>query len=186
MNLLLPFLVVLLHNPNAASAKTTGPISSRFGVAIQKSATSCLYTHNANLAAGSPLTLVLLSPPQSTIKAEVVKPAPETCSSIDTSDADLKAYEIRPTGEGHVPSTPAVAISGFSGRFQTRGKYVAADINKDGQPEFFRFCTSSEGLHLTVWSGSALHGKRRWHQYYHLGYDVEPNCTPAETRTTGH
>jgi hypothetical protein len=31
-----------------------------------------------------------------------------------------------------------------------------------------------------------LRGKRRWHQYYYLGYDAEPNCTPAETRTSGH
>jgi hypothetical protein len=186
IKLLLAFLFVLLRDPCTAAGKTTGTIASRLGVAVQKSGTTCLYTHNADLASGSPLILVLLSPPQSTAKAEIVRPAPPICSSIDPSDADLKSYEIRTTGEAPLPATPAIAVSGFSGRFQTRGKYVTADINQDGEPEFFRFCASSDGLHLTVWSGKPLHGKRRWHQYYYLGYDVEPNCTPAETRTSGH
>lgn len=43
--------------------------------------------------------------------------------------------------------------------------------------EQFRICTSHEGLHLTVWTGRALLGIRRWHQYYSLGYDVSPSCT---------
>jgi hypothetical protein len=186
IKLLLPFLFLLLHDPSTAAGKTTGTIASRLGVAVQKSGTFCLYTHNADLASGSPLILVLLSPPQSTTKAEVVRPAPPNCSSIDTSDPDLKSYEIRSTGEAPLPATPSIAVSGFSGRFQTRGKHVTADINQDGQPEFFRSCASSDGLHLTVWSGKPLRGKRRWHQYCYLGYDVEPNCTPAETRTSRH
>jgi hypothetical protein len=186
IKLLLPLLFALLHDPSAAIAKGRGTISSRLGVAVQKSAASCLYIHNAELADGSPLTLVLLSSPQSTMKAEVVKPAPESCSSIDTSDTDLKSYEIRLTGEGQLPAIPSIAITGFPGRFQTRSKEVTADINEDGQPEYFRYCASSDGIHLTVWSGKPLRGKRKWHQYYYLGYDVEPNCTPAETRTSGH
>jgi hypothetical protein len=184
IKILLSFLFVLLHDPSTATGKTSGTVASRLGVAAQKSGTSCLYIHNADLARGSPLTLVLLSPPQSTMKAEVVRPAPPNCSSIDTSDADLKSYEIRVTGETPLPATPSIAVSGFSGRFQTRGKDITADINKNGQPEFFRFCASSDGLHLTVWSGKPLRGKRKWHQYYYLGYDVEPNCTPPETRTS--
>ncbi len=184
IKLLLPFLFVSLHDPCTAAGKTAGTIASRLGVAVQKSGTACLYIHNPDLANGSPLILVLLSPPQSTTKAEVVRPAPPSCSSIDTSDADLKSYEIRSSGGAPLPATPSIAVSGFSGPFQARGR--SADINQDGQPEFFRFCASSDGLHLTVWSRKPLRGPRRWHQYYYLGYDVEPNCTPAETRTSGH
>jgi len=44
----------------------------------------------------------------------------------------------------------------------------------------FRNCTSGEGMHLTVWSGKPLIGKRFWHAYHYLGYDVEPNCTPMD------
>jgi hypothetical protein len=158
-------------------------LSSRLGVAVQQSGRTCLYTHNADLRAGSPLTLVLLTPPQSTIKAEVIGPsAAANCPSIDTSDATLSAYEIRVLAEGLVPSTPVIAVSGSVGQFQTKGQYVAADIGGDGHTEYFRFCASAEGIHLTVWSGRALRGKPKWHQYYYLGYDVESNCSPAETQ----
>jgi hypothetical protein len=55
---------------------------------------------------------------------------------------------------------------------------IAADIDRDGAPEVFKACTSSEGVHLTIWSGA----ERRWHAYHYLGYDVEPSCTEGETR----
>ena len=45
-----------------------------------------------------------------------------------------------------------------------------------------RSCTSIEGLHLTIWSGTPLTSTRLWHAYWYLGYDVEPNCQPADTR----
>jgi hypothetical protein len=43
-----------------------------------------------------------------------------------------------------------------------------------------RACASSEGLHLTGWSGIPLRSERLWHQYYYLGYDVEPDCEDAD------
>lgn len=175
-------LLFLLWHCWAAPAKRKVTLSSRLGIAVQKSGRTCLYTHNADLSVGSALTLVLLSPPQSTIKAEVVGPgAPSNCPSIDTNDATLSAYEIRALEPGLASSTPVIAVSGYAGQFQRKGEYVAADINRDGRTEYFRFCTSAEGVHVTVWSGRALRGKAKWHQYYYLGYDVESNCTPAET-----
>ena len=46
-----------------------------------------------------------------------------------------------------------------------------------------RVCTSSEGLHLTAWSGPwKKKGSRRlWHGYWPLDMDVESNCTDRET-----
>ncbi|MCI0689673.1 MAG: hypothetical protein L0Y54_20920 [Sporichthyaceae bacterium] len=49
----------------------------------------------------------------------------------------------------------------------------------------FRACTSSEGLHLTAWSGTPLQSTRIWHRYYYLGYDVEPSCVEADYQGTG-
>lgn len=176
------FLILLAHS-SALPAKRKLTLSSHLGLAIQKQGSACLYTHNADLSAGSPLMLVLLSPPQSTIRADVVKPAStETCPTIDASDATLTAYEIRPLEAGLVPSTPAIAVSGPAIQFQKNGDYMTADINQDGHVEYFRFCASAEGLHLTVWSGKPLQGKPKWHQYYYLGYDVESNCKPSETQ----
>ena len=59
---------------------------------------------------------------------------------------------------------------------------ASADLNGDGRREYFRMCTSGEGLHLTVWGGRPLRGAREWHRYYYLGYDVVPNCTSRESR----
>ena len=41
---------------------------------------------------------------------------------------------------------------------------------------------SIKGIHLTVWSGGYPEGRRQWHRYFYLGYDVEPNCTAREAR----
>jgi len=53
---------------------------------------------------------------------------------------------------------------------------AALDLDGNGTPEGFRSCTSSEGLHLTVWYGEPLATARLWHGYVYLGYDTEPDC----------
>jgi hypothetical protein len=57
---------------------------------------------------------------------------------------------------------------------------IRTDVDRNLAPDTYRACTSSEGVHLTVWSGEALRTDRLWHYYYYLGYDVEPNCVEAE------
>jgi hypothetical protein len=69
----------------------------------------------------------------------------------------------------------AIAVVSSQRTVVQRGK-VQVDLDGDGRREFFRDCTSNEGIHLTVWSGKPLSGKRRWHFYYYLGYDVVPSC----------
>ena len=49
-----------------------------------------------------------------------------------------------------------------------------------GYMESYRTCTSSEGLHLTAWSGEQLRSWRLWRYYYYLGYDTEPTCKEAD------
>ncbi|NIR42566.1 MAG: hypothetical protein GWN99_01570 [Gemmatimonadetes bacterium] len=60
------------------------------------------------------------------------------------------------------------------------GAEARLDVDGDGALEEFRICASSEGLHLTVWSGIGMTGRRLWHRYFYLGYDVEPDCSEAE------
>jgi hypothetical protein len=174
---------VLWWCPSAAIPRMGANLSAHFGVAVKKPSAVCLYIRDSKLAPGSPLTLVLPSPPQSTLKAEVVRAAAANdCPSIgDSGEAGLTSYEIKLLGEGSPPVAPAIAVYGYSGRFRTQGRYVVADVGRNGEHNFFRSCTSSEGVHLTVWSREPLRGTRIWHQYYYLGYDVEANCTPAES-----
>jgi hypothetical protein len=54
----------------------------------------------------------------------------------------------------------------------------ATDPDGDGKRELFQQCASTEGLHLTIWTGKT----RRWHAYHYLGYDLQPNCTDEETQ----
>jgi hypothetical protein len=37
-----------------------------------------------------------------------------------------------------------------------------------------------EGLHFLVSAGNGSNAKKVWHDYYYLGYDVEPNCKEAD------
>ena len=38
----------------------------------------------------------------------------------------------------------------------------------------FRSCTSTEGFHFSIWSGTELKEQEIWRRYFYLGYDVEP------------
>jgi hypothetical protein len=41
-------------------------------------------------------------------------------------------------------------------------------------------CTSTEGIHVSLWSGAEPERVRRWSAYVYLGYDTEPTCTDRE------
>jgi hypothetical protein len=170
-------LLLLLSGP---AAKAEFRFTSQVGIAVAKSGKVCLAIHRRNFAVGSRVTLVLLQAPQSISEAEVLRPADSACPSPDESDRDLRRYEIRMLKGSLEPSAIAIAVFASSRPFVKHGDSVSADVDGDGVAESFRSCASSEGLHLTVWSGKPLEGKLRWHQYYYLGYDVESDCTAKD------
>jgi len=144
-----------------------------------KSGKVCLSIHNSSLANGSAIRLVDPSLPQEEIAGKIAA-ADASCSSEGATETDIHYYRVRTEGAATLSTMPAIAISGFSSAFRRQGELLAADIDHDGREEFFRSCTSSEGIHFTVWSGKPLDGQARWHQYFYLGYDVDPTCTPKE------
>ncbi|MDP9130892.1 MAG: hypothetical protein M3N35_10950 [Candidatus Binatota bacterium] len=44
----------------------------------------------------------------------------------------------------------------------------------------FRSCTSTEGFHFSIWSGTKLKEQEIWRRYFYLGYDVEPTCAERD------
>ena len=148
------------------------------GVAMRTPNATCLSIPQASLAPGGVITVVLpASTPQEVAMGRVVR-ANGACRSADTDD-HMHRYEIRL--ERATPAgLPMIALTGVAGAFQHRGDVVAADLDGDRRDELFRSCTSTEGVHLTIWSEAILTGRRRWHRYVFLGYDVEPTCTPAD------
>lgn len=157
--------------------------ATRIGVVMMRSDQACLEIHNPALRTESRLSLVFTSVPQSTADARVLEGPDKSCARSDASDEAVHAYRVHTGTSNPEPSMPAIAISDFSRSFGKMDGLIFTDLEGDGQQNFFRSCTSAEGVHFTVWSGKPLKGKLKWHQYYYLGYDVDANCTPPELKS---
>jgi hypothetical protein len=92
---------------------------------------------------------------------------------VTTFKKSPERNSVRVFSEG-VPSDETGLIG--SNEVIVKSGIASIDLNGDKKAEYFRACTSMEGVHLTVWSGKPLTGKRIWHNYYYLGYDTEPTC----------
>jgi hypothetical protein len=154
--------------------------TSGVGVAVLKSAGSCLEIANGSLVNGKRFPFVTPDPPQTTGLAATIRETQKPCTT-SIPKPGLHYYEFTVARGTLKRGAPAFALPGYNGQFTTTGDQVSADLDGDGQPEYFRSCTSTEGVHLTIWSGKPLEGEKRWHYYYPLGYDVSPTCDPRET-----
>jgi hypothetical protein len=152
--------------------------NSKLGVVhVDDSGRVCLAIQNANLKPGDQLSLVDASKPQKVATAlmEASQFHSARCSEA-LDDPGNSFYLLKLADRRIKPETlnAAIAVIGSGVRLQ---KGVASiDLDRDGQAEYFRSCTSNEALHLTVWTGKPLVGRRRWHSYYYLGYDTVPTC----------
>ena len=76
---------------------------------------------------------------------------------------------------------PYLAILGSVGQPTSKREYVTIDLQSDGRAESVKACMSMEGVHFTIWAGVPMKSTLLYHAYAPLGYDVEPNCSEAET-----
>jgi hypothetical protein len=157
---------------------------SQVGVAERFEDNFCLTIRNGSLVEGSRVHIVIADKPQSLAEAAVLKKLPNSCSINPEADAKDSFYSLKII-RGKVESgAVALAVINHGEKFVSGGRIVSADLNRDGRREYFRTCTSNEGLHLTVWSGRPLAGKRRWHRYFYLSYDVVPSCKKRDYEGT--
>jgi hypothetical protein len=141
----------------------------------------CLRISDPNLTDGTDVSFVLPEKPQRVIRATVAGKAAGDCSRHPGTDPEGSFYLLKLVGSGRAinlaePMIPAIALVRPAGPVSVKRGTASGDLDGDGRPEFFRVCTSTEGDHLTIWTGRPLLGKRRWHSYYYLGFDVVPNC----------
>jgi len=137
---------------------------------------------NPNLATHEEIVIVESSKPQKLARAAIDGKVSGNCSQGGINDEGGACYKLRAvSGKIHRDSS-AFGIANAAGSFVIRSGGVIADLDSDRVEERFRVCASMEGLHLTVWSGRPLKGKRQWHRYYYLGYDLEPNCAEGESK----
>jgi hypothetical protein len=161
----------------SASEQTSIP---RAGIMATAGGRGVLAIEGPILAAGTTITLVTI---------DVDKPQQVSWAAItdQLTDSEIMAKHDVPgpyyviTAAPASSSLPSLAVA-IVGRFEVerRGSAVELRSAKTLNPISVRGCTSSEGLHLAVWPGEPLKGKRLWHKYYYLGYDVEPTCQPAD------
>ena len=149
----------------------------RLAIAVAGSDKVCVSAKGSLFKPGDELRL--LDPGTQKSWPAVVEPVAEPCEP-SVSDVPLRAVRVRATGEQPAPFIGIAVLGPRASSFEVTNGVLTADLDGDGQREFFRSCTSVEGVHLTVWSGAPLTGQRRWHAYHYVGYDMVPSCTPAD------
>ena len=165
------------HN-NAAPRKPWS-FEEHIGVASQRSGKECLEIMNSSVAANSLVYLVSTAEPQTFEQGTIVS-REESCRNPYAETPEAQAYEIKLAQKSTLGFMPAIAIVDFGGAWEKRGALVEANLDGEGQAEYFRSCTSNEGIHFTVWTGQPITGILRWHHYRYLGYDVTPDCKTEE------
>jgi hypothetical protein len=185
---LLVALVLTITFVSAVAAQTgRSNFETRLGVFDQgRQKEICLAIANSTLADGVDVTLVSPHRPQATARARITQRAVATCSPSPATSDGLSFYLVKliksdrrfVRNDGPLP--PGIAIVGAPLKFTPRAGTVSIDVDGDGRRDYFRTCTSNEGVHLTVWTGPPLKGKLRWRSAYYLGYDVVPTCTAAD------
>ena len=165
----------------AASSATAFDFMGSVGIVdIDAGGRACMDIANPRLRVGQRLTVVTLTAPQAAVAAEVTAPHARPCRGEANARADDAHYVLR-LAPGPADATVALAVLAPGSAFSAMRGLLSADLDGDGRRAYFRSCASAEGLHLTVWSDAPL-GRRRFHAYHYLGYDVDPNCTEADVR----
>jgi hypothetical protein len=105
------------------------------------------------------LRVMVTAPDRRALQAQVVARLEHPCRALANAGLTGAFYALRPASAG---AGPWLGIADF-------GAHPHAVL---------RACTSTEGVHLEV---RDRQGRRLWHRYVYLGYDVDPTCTPDES-----
>src|ERR1700687_101460 len=140
----------------------------------------CLTIPNDKLSSGDVVHLILPAESQLHIEATITGKSPKSCSrNPDTRPAD-SFYVLQVKGQKPEVSALGLGIVNYKSPFKLQDGLWGFNPHDDASWEFLRSCASGEGLHLSIWRGRPLKGKRIWHSYYYLGYDVEADCIAAD------
>lgn len=149
----------------------------------------CLKIPNNSLKIGDKVQVVLTTKPQKVLTAEVLEK--KECNGDDYGSWEVSSetgdfydedffdtYLIKLSGN-NLKIGFAIGIIN-SPEAKIENDLVTVDIDNDGKDEYFRECTGEESLHLMVWRGKPLIGKRVWESYYDFSYGTVPTCTKED------
>lgn len=147
---------------------------------------SCLRTKNGDLAEKTPISIIvsLAEPPQKVLTALVEKKLGSSCarhsSEIGDKNPGENYFYSLTLNEKFDDYEVGIAVIQSSKPIKVKNNLASIDLNEDGKLEYFRRCTSFEGLYFTIWTGKPLIGKRIWDSFYYLDYDTKKDCKKRE------
>jgi beta-lactamase regulating signal transducer with metallopeptidase domain len=162
------------------------PYDSRVGLVALRDDGGCLSIFNSAVAAGTRLTLVRprSSDPAGVMEATVgERQAGECPASLDRrhdAGIDPTYYRITLSGGSKPPNGEVFAVLDPHGPIALRDGQIEADVDSDGQREFFGTCSSSENVHYVVWTQLPTQRRARWHGNIYYAYDMEVTCVDGE------
>ena len=140
----------------------------------------CFDAPDLGLPPGAPVTVVHSAFPQYSTTGKLGKRGKSPCFPPPRASPDSMQYAVDAPGDTIGRRGVPIILVGRLPNAKMRGDTVELEVEAGKQPWRFRSCASAEGIHATAWAGVPLASERRWHAYYYLGYDVEPDCTPAD------
>jgi hypothetical protein len=167
----------------AQSPPSSFSFDNDVGVLLRKGGQTCVELRDT-AAAGQAVAFVAASMPQTVGRAQLNAKAP-ACAALFQDTTGFSYYGATIAGGTLDEGLPAVVLARVAKPLTVADSTVALDMDGDGRIDTIRSCTSSEGVHLTVWDGAPPAGRREWHRYVYLGYDLEPTCTDPESKPDG-
>jgi hypothetical protein len=152
-----------------------GHAAVRYGVVSSDTGSvACMTMAGPRLAEGTPI-LVVFDNPQTVFEAVVGASMDSACAGgslvVGTS------YSIN-LGQSRDSFDLGIAVLTPKSKIVLEGHRVIVETPGVRTSLSFATCASGEGIHLTAWRGP----RRVWHQFYYLGYDLEPDCSETEAR----
>lgn len=154
--------------------------NSKIGAIQSGKQSVCLKIQNSKLNVGEEIQIVIPRLPQKLVVAEISeKSACKETNFGDLDEGDITDYLLKSSDRNFLNLGYGIGVV-TAQKVQMNGNFATLDLDGDKKPEYFRECTSMEGLHLTVWKGKPFVGAGIWHTYYGLGYDTVPTCTKKD------
>lgn len=130
---------------------------------------------------GQTIQFVTASTPQTIGRARIIGRS-SACPALFVDSTPSAFYDAQVVSGALEEGLPALALASVTAPLTLNDSLFSTDLDGDGQMDTFHWCTSAEGIHLTLWNGAPASGRREWHRYVYVGYDLDPTCTEAESR----
>jgi hypothetical protein len=150
------------------------------GVLWRKTGQTCVEMRDSTLT-GQTIHFVTASTPPIIGRARIVGRS-TACAALFADSTGSAFYDAELVSGTLDEGMPALALASVTAPLAVSDTRFSSDLDGDGQTDTFHWCTSAEGIHLTLWNGLPATGRREWHRYVYVGYDLDPTCTEAESR----